>query len=439
MKSNKHIVSEVKSGSIAEELNIEKGDEIVSVNGEIIEDIFDYQFLCENEEIEVLVRKCDGREFLFDIEKDDDEELGIIFENAFMDDYHSCCNKCIFCFIDQLPKGMRPSLYFKDDDARLSFLQGNYITLTNMRDKDVERIIKYNLSPVNISFHTTDPELRCKMLKNRFAGEALKKAERLRDAGLIMNGQIVLCKDVNDRAQLERTLTDLYTYLPYLQSLSVVPVGLTKYREGLYPMKPWDKEDAVYLVDQIERWQRKAYEEFGLHWVHASDEWYMMAGRDMPEGERYDGYLQIANGVGMTRSMLDEFEEEIRLNEDSKIEEEKLTVISGTLSFPYIKMMCDKIMQIWPQKEIKAVPIVNEFFGETITVTGLLTGRDIVKQCKDIDLGNRLLIADSVLKADEEIFLDDMTLKEFTDILQVKVSVVQSNGFDFVDCILFES
>ena len=439
MKANKHIVSEVKSGSIAEELNIEKGDEIVSINGEIIEDIFDYQFLCENEEIEVLVRKCDGREFLFDIEKDDDEELGIVFENAFMDDYHSCSNKCIFCFIDQLPKGMRPTLYFKDDDARLSFLQGNYITLTNMRDKDVERIIKYNLSPVNISFHTTNPELRCMMLKNRFAGEALKKAERLRDAGLIMNGQIVLCKDVNDRAELERTLTDLYTYLPYLQSLSVVPVGLTKFREGLYPMKPWDKEDAIYLVDQIERWQKKAYEEFGLHWVHASDEWYMMAGRDMPEGERYDGYLQIANGVGMTRSMLDEFEEEVRLNADSKIEEEKLTVISGTLSFPYIKMMCDKIMQIWPQKDIRVVPIVNEFFGETITVTGLLTGQDIVKQCKDIDLGNRLLIADSVLKADEEIFLDDMTLEEFTDILQVKVSVVQSNGFDFVDCILFES
>jgi len=439
MKAKKHIVSEVKSGSIAEELNIEKGDEIVSVNGEIIEDIFDYQFLCENEEIEVLVRKSDGREFLFEIEKDDDEDLGIIFENAFMDDYHSCCNKCIFCFIDQLPKGMRPSLYFKDDDARLSFLQGNYITLTNMRDKDVERVIKYNLSPVNISFHTTNPELRCMMLKNRFAGEALKKAERLRDAGLIMNGQIVLCKDVNDRAELERTLTDLYTYLPNLQSLSVVPVGLTKYREGLYPMKPWDKEDAVYLVDQIERWQKKAYEEFGLHWVHASDEWYMMAGRDMPEGERYDGYLQIANGVGMTRSMLDEFEEEVRLNADSKVEEEKLTVISGTLSFPYIKKMCDTIMQIWPQKEIRVIPIVNEFFGETITVTGLLTGQDIVKQCKDIDLGNRLLIADSVLKADEEIFLDDMTLKEFTDILQVKVSVVQSNGFDFVDRILFES
>ena len=436
MKKSRHIVAEVLPGSIAEEMEIVVGDEIVSINGEEIEDIFDYQFLCENEYIEVGIRKESGEDWILEIDKDEDEDLGIKFENGLMDDYHSCSNKCIFCFIDQMPPGMRKTLYFKDDDARLSFLQGNYVTLTNMSEKDIERIIKYNLSPINISFHTTNPELRCMMLNNRFAGKALEKAKRFYEAGLVMNGQIVLCKGVNDKDELERTISDLYEYLPYLQSVSIVPVGATKYRDGLYKMDAWEKEDAEYLIDQVEKWQKKAYAQYGLHFVHASDEWYINANRQLPEAERYDGYLQIANGVGTMRSMIDEFEEELDNFKEFKENEEKVTVVCGELPYAYIKMMADKLMNDHPHKEINVVPVKNRFFGESITVTGLLTGQDIVYALKDINLGNRVLLSENILKADEEIFLDDMTLNEFKEVLQVDVSIVQSNGYDFVDCIL---
>jgi len=436
MKKNRHIVAEVLPGSIAEEMEIVVGDEIVSINGEEIEDIFDYQFLCENEYIEVGIRKESGEDWILEIDKDEDEDLGIKFENGLMDDYHSCSNKCIFCFIDQMPPGMRKTLYFKDDDARLSFLQGNYVTLTNMSEKDIERIIKYNLSPINISFHTTNPELRCMMLNNRFAGKALEKAKRFYEAGLVMNGQIVLCKGVNDKDELERTISDLYEYLPYLQSVSIVPVGVTKYRDGLYKMDAWEKEDAEYLIDQVEKWQKKAYAQYGLHFVHASDEWYINANRQLPEAERYDGYLQIANGVGTMRSMIDEFEEELDNFKEFKENEERVTVVCGELPYAYIKMMADKLMNDHPHKEINVIPVKNRFFGESITVTGLLTGQDIVYALKDINLGNRVLLSENILKADDEIFLDDMTLNEFKEVLQVDVSIVQSNGYDFVDCIL---
>ena len=436
MKKSRHIVAEVLPGSIAEEMEIVVGDEIVSINGEEIEDIFDYQFLCENEYIEVGIRKESGEDWILEIDKDEDEDLGIKFENGLMDDYHSCSNKCIFCFIDQMPPGMRKTLYFKDDDARLSFLQGNYVTLTNMSEKDIERIIKYNLSPINISFHTTNPELRCMMLNNRFAGKALEKAKRFYEAGLVMNGQIVLCKGVNDKDELERTISDLYEYLPYLQSVSIVPVGVTKYRDGLYKMDAWEKEDAEYLIDQVEKWQKKAYAQYGLHFVHASDEWYINANRQLPEAERYDGYLQIANGVCTMHSMIDEFEEELDNFKEFKENEEKVTVVCGELPYAYIKMMADKLMNDHPHKEINVVPVKNRFFGESITVTGLLTGQDIVYALKDINLGNRVLLSENILKADEEIFLDDMTLNEFKEVLQVDVSIVQSNGYDFVDCIL---
>lgn len=436
MKKSRHIVAEVLPGSIAEEMEIVVGDEIVSINGEEIEDIFDYQFLCENEYIEVGIRKESGEDWILEIDKDEDEDLGIKFENGLMDDYHSCSNKCIFCFIDQMPPGMRKTLYFKDDDARLSFLQGNYVTLTNMSEKDIERIIKYNLSPINISFHTTNPELRCMMLNNRFAGKALEKVKRFYEAGLVMNGQIVLCKGVNDKDELERTISDLYEYLPYLQSVSIVPVGVTKYRDGLYKMDAWEKEDAEYLIDQVEKWQKKAYAQYGLHFVHASDEWYINANRQLPEAERYDGYLQIANGVGTMRSMIDEFEEELDNFKEFKENVERVTVVCGELPYAYIKMMADKLMNDHPHKEINVIPVKNRFFGESITVTGLLTGQDIVYALKDINLGNRVLLSENILKADEEIFLDDMTLNEFKEVLQVDVSIVQSNGYDFVDCIL---
>ncbi len=311
-KQKGHMIKQVLDGSIAEELELEAGDALLSVSGVEIEDVFDYQFLIQDTYIEVLVKKVNGEEWLLEIDKDYEEDLGIIFENDLMDDYRSCRNHCMFCFIDQMPKGMRETLYFKDDDSRLSFLQGNYITLTNMKDKDIERIIRYHLAPINISVHTTNPELRCKMLHNRFAGEALKQIDRLFEHEILMNGQIVLCKGINDGEELERTISDLSKYLPHMQSLSIVPVGLTKYREGLYPLEPFGKEDAKKVLETIHRWQKKLYECYKNHFVHASDEWYILAEEEIPSAKNYDGYVQLENGVGMIRLFQDELEEALR-------------------------------------------------------------------------------------------------------------------------------
>ena len=264
-----HIVDKVLPGSIAEELEIEKGDRLISINGQEIGDVFDYHFLVNDDFLTVLIEKPTGEQWELEIEKDYEDDLGIEFGQGLMDEYRSCRNKCMFCFIDQMPKGMRETLYFKDDDSRLSFLQGNYITLTNMSDDDVDRIIRYHLEPINISFHTTNPELRCKMLHNRFAGEALKKIDRLYEGGITMNGQIVLCKGVNDGEELERSIRDMMKYLPCHQSVSVVPVGLTKYREGLYPLESFTKEDAKEVLSIIHKWQKKAYDEYGYHFIHA--------------------------------------------------------------------------------------------------------------------------------------------------------------------------
>lgn len=432
---NKHLIKDVEPGSIAEELNIEAGDELLKVNGELIEDLFDYQFMVEDEFIELLIRKSNGEEWELEIEKDEDDDLGIIFEQGLMDDCRRCSNKCIFCFIDQMPPGMRDTLYFKDDDARLSFLQGNYITLTNMSESDVDRIIKYNLSPVNISFQTTNPELRCMMLNNRFAGEALQKAWKLVEAGMYINGQVVLCKGVNDGKELERTLTDLYSCLPYIQSLSIVPVGITKYRDGLYPMKPFTKDDALKLIYEIKVWQDKAFLEYGTHFVHLSDEWYILAGVEVPQEEQYDGYLQLSNGVGMIRSMLNEFEDAM-LEKRKRVSSEKITIVTAILAFPYIKMMADRIMNDYPQKEINVISIRNDFFGEMITVSGLVCSVDIINQTKDLDLGDRVIIPENMVNGEEFLFLDDMYVWDLEEVLQVEISIVKSSGYDFVDCIL---
>ena len=445
MKKNVHVIERVLPGSIAQELELEPGDILLEINNHKIEDIFDYQYYCEDTFLTLLIRKGNGEEWELEIEKDEDEDIGIIFENGLMDDYRSCSNKCIFCFIDQMPKGMRPTLYFKDDDARLSFLQGNYITLTNMSDHDVDRIIRYHLSPINISFQTTNPKLRCEMLNNRFAGEALKKVERFYEAGIEMNGQIVLCKGINDKEELKRTVQDLYQYLPHLKSVSIVPVGLSKYREGLYPLEPFAKSDAVELLDFVREWQQKAVKEYGLHFLHASDEWYILADRELPQEETYDGYLQLENGVGMVRLMLTEFEdaysekEQQIKQEEIRYREETISLITGMLVYPYILEMATKLMELCPSKKIQVIPITNHFFGEKITVTGLLTGHDIVEQCQGKSLGNRLLLPENVLRSGEMILLDDMTVEELKNALQVPVDIVKSSGYDFVDAIFTES
>lgn len=264
-KRHEHLISAVEDGSIAMEMGIEPGDKLLSINGQEIEDVFDYHYYVNDEELLVLIEKPDGEQWELEIEKDYEEDLGLHFEQGLMDEYRSCRNKCVFCFIDQMPKGMRDTLYFKDDDSRLSFLQGNYVTLTNMSDHDIDRIIRYHLEPINVSFQTTNPELRCKMLHNRFAGEALKKVDRLFEAGITMNGQIVLCKGLNDKEELERTIRDLTAYLPKLQSVSVVPVGLSRFRDGLYPLEPFTREDAKEVLETIHKWQKKVYEEYGYH------------------------------------------------------------------------------------------------------------------------------------------------------------------------------
>ncbi len=441
MKKKGHVVKKVLEGSIGQEMEIEAGDRLLAVNGEEIRDIFDYQYLLQEEYVEVLVEKPDGEEWLLEIDKEYEEDLGIEFENGLMDDYRSCCNKCIFCFIDQMPVGMRETLYFKDDDSRLSFLQGNYVTLTNMSDYDVERIIKYRLSPINISFHTTNPQLRCRMLNNRFAGEALKKADRLYEAGIGMNGQIVLCKGVNDGEELERSIADLTGYLPYLESVSVVPVGLSKYRDGLEPLEPFTGEDAEEVLARIHRWQDKIFAEQGVHFIHASDEWYILAGQELPEESRYDGYLQLENGVGMLRLLLNEFEEALgelrKRDRNIKKPAETVSFATGRLAYPYIAGMARRLEEVCEGLRILAYPITNEFFGELITVSGLLTGQDIVAQLTGKELGGRLLLPQNVLRSGEKVFLDDMTVEEMENALQVKVDIVKSSGRDFIDTILY--
>ena len=432
---HEHIVKCVEPGSIAEEMGIEAGDKLIRINDNIIEDVFDYHYYVNDEEIVVLIEKPNGEEWELEIEKDYEEDLGIIFEQGLMDEYRSCRNKCMFCFIDQMPKGMRETLYFKDDDSRLSFLQGNYITLTNMSDHDVERIVKYHLEPINISFHTTNPELRCKMLHNRFAGEALKKVDKFYEGGIQMNGQIVLCKGINDGEELERSIRDMSKYLPHLQSVSVVPVGLTKYRDGLYPLESFAKEDAEKVIDTIEKWQNVFYREYGLHFIHAGDEWYILAGREMPEEERYDGYLQLENGVGMMRLLMNEFEEAYAELEgdDRQIE---IAMATGFLAYPYLKKMIKKLQEKFPNVTVHLYPIRNDFFGEKITVAGLITGQDLIAQLKEQKLGERLLLPCNMFRSGEEVFLDDVTLNEVKDSLQIEVDIVKSSGWDFIETII---
>ena len=435
MKKHEHIVKSLMPGGIGEELGIEPGDKLLAINGNEIQDVFDYYYYEESEQLLLLIEKPDGEEWELEIEKDEDESLGIEFDQSLMDEYRSCRNKCMFCFIDQMPKGMRETLYFKDDDSRLSFLQGNYITLTNMSDHDVERIVKYRLEPINISFQTTNPELRCKMLHNRFAGEALKKVDILYRGQIEMNGQIVLCKGVNDGEELERTIRDLTGYLPYLKSVSIVPVGLTKYRDGLYPLEPFTKEDAREVLSVIHRWQEKIYQEHGIHMIHAGDEWYVLAEEEVPEEARYDGYLQLENGVGMMRLLFNEVQEALSaVTGDGR--QREISLATGRLMYPYIGKILEEIRKKFPNITTHLYAIRNDFFGERITVSGLITGQDLTGQLKGQPLGERLLLPCNMMKIGEPVFLDDFTLEEVENSLQVKTDIVKSSGQDLLDAVI---
>ena len=447
-KKNEHVIKEVYPGSIAEEMEIEPGDVLLSINNEEIGDVFDYRYLIKDEYVEAVIRKPDGEEWLLEIDKEYDDDLGLEFENSLMSDYRSCSNKCIFCFIDQMPPGMRETLYFKDHDSRLSFLQGNYITLTNMKERDIERIIRMQLAPINISIQTTNPELRCKMLHNRFAGETLKYMQMLYDGHVEMNGQVVCCKGVNDGEELVRTLDDLAGFLPFLRSVSVVPAGITKYRDGLFPIGLFTAGEAGEVIDLIESRQQGYYEEYGLHFIHASDEWYITAGRDFPEEERYDGYIQLENGVGMMRLFINEFNEAFEALLDSPEYEtlaetldRTLTIATGKLTGPTIRGFAEQLMRAFPRLHIHVYDIRNDFFGETITVSGLVTGQDLIRQLKERkeageDLGGALHIPSNMLRVGEQVFLDDVTVQDVERELNMRVVPVEPGGNEFIQAIL---
>lgn len=434
LKCREHLILDVVINSPADEAGIVPGDKLVYINDKPVEDVLDFHFYETDEELKLTVRRNEELlEFL--IEKDEDDELGLEFESSLMDEYKSCHNKCIFCFIDQNPDGMRDTIYFKDDDSRLSFLQGNYVTLTNLKDKDVERICYYHLSPINVSVHTTNPDIRCKMLNNRFAGNALRHLDTFKEADITMNGQIVLCKGYNDDEELERTIHDLTAYIPCMQSLSVVPVGLTNHRQNLVQLEPFAKEDAEKVLEIIHKWQAICMEHFGTRFVYASDEWYITACRELPAEEDYEGYMQIENGVGMLRSLIDEVHEELK-NHTGDDREKHVSVATGKLAAPYITRLCEEVKKIYPNVEVDVYAINNNFFGERITVAGLLTGGDIIEQLKDKNLGEHLLLPANLLRSGEDVLLDDKNISDIENALQTKVRIVQLSGWSFVEMII---
>jgi putative radical SAM enzyme (TIGR03279 family) len=437
------LIKEIEPGSIAEEAGIEKGDALISVNRQEILDIFDYRFLTANEKVTVEILKKDGETWEIEIEKEEYEDLGIEFEEELMDEVKSCSNKCIFCFIDQLPPGMRSTLYFKDDDSRMSFLTGNYVTLTNIRENEFERIIRYKMSPINISVHTTNPELRVRMLRNRFAGDILEKIKRLTEAGITVNTQIVLCKGINDGKELDRTINDLSSLYPGVLSTSVVPVGLTRWRKGLFVLLPFNKSDSVSVINQVEIWQNKLLAEKGSRAVYLADEFYIMAEKELPPCEDYEGFPQIENGVGMMPLFMEEFYGALEKvpghdNGSLSIKRRHVSIATGVLAYKYIKEMATAIEKRYNGIKINVFPIMNDFFGENVTVTGLITGKDIINQLKGEDLGNGLLLARNMLKADREVLLDDCTVEMLESSLKTKVAVVENDGRDFLRKILFE-
>ncbi len=424
----------VAPDSIAEEIGLVAGDCILKINGTEITDVLDYMFLTADAELEIEVLKADGEIEIIEVETDY-EELGIVFENSLMDTPKSCRNKCIFCFIDQLPKGMRETVYFKDDDARLSFLQGNYITLTNLSDKDVDRIIRMRISPVNVSVHATEPELREMMLHNRFAGRVYEIMQRLAENQITMNCQIVLCPEINDGVHLDRTISDLAALSPYVNSVSVVPVGLTRYREGLYPLKPFDAERSLAVIAQVEAYQEAFLEKYGKRIVFLSDEFYLMANKPLPPASAYEEFYQIENGVGLISSMREEFYEALESLEMTKAEK-TVSIATGEGAYAFICEIAAALMQRVAGLNIQVFPIKNEFFGGGVNVSGLVVASDIRDQLRGKKLGKCLYIPSSMLRAEDDVFLDNLSIGELSNALSVPICPVDNDGYQFIEKIL---
>lgn len=429
------VIKCVQEGSIAEEIGLEHGDEILKINNTEIKDVLDYRFLINDEYITLTVRTKQGEEVEVDIEKDAYEPLGAEFENSLMDKPLHCTNKCVFCFIDQLPKGMRESLYFKDDDTRLSFFQGNYVTLTNLDDSEIDRIIRLRISPINISVHTMNPELRVNMLKNPKAARLPEIMQKLSDNGIIMNCQIVLCPGYNDGAELSYTIEKLYEMRSSVKSVSVVPIGLTRHREGLCPMTAVDSDKAKELIAEIEKWQERAKAETQTGFVYASDEIYLKAGLPIPPHESYFGFPQIENGVGMIASMREEFCDALKVAPEQS-PDRSVTLISGAAAYDFLSEIAQKTKEKYPNINITVEKITNDFFGHEITVSGLLCGCDIIAQLKGKALGDTLIITKNMLRDGENVLLDDVTTEDIEKALNTKIVAVGDDGYELLEAIL---
>ena len=425
-------ITGVEKGSHAQKAGIIAGDDLISVNGFVIQDVLDYRFYIMEPTL-VLETERNGQKMTFTVKKEEYDDIGLEFSTYLMDEKKRCRNNCIFCFIDQNPKGMRETVYFKDDDERLSFLHGNYVTLTNLKESDIERIVKMRISPINISVHTTNPELRVTMMRNRFAGDCLRYIKMLDDGGISINAQLVLCKGINDGIELENSLTDLLK-LCNIESVALVPCGLTGHREGLYELEPFDKESANAVIDIANRFGEKCLAEKGMRLVYPSDEFFLTGQRDIPEEEYYEGYPQLENGVGMIRNDITEF---LECLENLKALEynRKITVATGFAASEHLQALAGYATEKYKNLTVNIAPIRNDFFGGSVTVSGLVTGGDIIAQLKGVDIGEELLIPENMLRAQGDLFLDNVSVEDVEKALSVKVRVVQSGGYNLCEAI----
>lgn len=435
--SRGHLISKVESGSIAEELEIQPGDLLLTINGKEIKDVLDFLFYSGDDEVELEIQKPSGEIWVLDIEKDFYEEIGIEFGNPILDNAKRCHNQCVFCFIDQLPPGLRQSLYFKDDDSRLSFLQGNYVTLTNVKEADLDRMIEYQLSPVNVSIHTTNPELRKKMLNNRFAGDILERIKKLTDHRIEVNGQIVLVPCMNDGPELDRTLRDLAEVGPNLVSVAAVPVGVTKFREGLALLSLYQQASASELIDQVEAWQQRFMKTRGHRFIHLSDEFYLTAGREVPDYDAYEGFRQLENGVGLIRKFGTEVEQALTTRPVTKLEKKiNVDVVTGVLAGPFLRGLANQIESRFEGLKLRIHPVKNRFFGETITVAGLVTGSDILETLSQVEDVRWIMMPEAMLKAEETVLLDDWTVELLSEKLGAQVIPVKVEGQVWIDALV---